>query len=348
MIKNIALVTLPSRTATPLTRTSEAPAGNPLGATVEWLPPFAALLIDSLTDAAAPPEERPAAGGEGGELPADGSGLPFLAAGLVPVPLAVGRPVEATRLDPGGDALAGAAGLPAPVPGSPPAPLAPEVAAVAPAPRSAEVSPERVPLSALPGELGFEALAPSGQPSPLDLPRLAERTVEVETDPGQASLPSWPAPATGGVQPGRAATPASPIAGQLDGRWGEELGQRLTWMVRGDVQEARLRLDPPDLGPLDVRISVIEDEARISFVAPHAAVREAVEAALPRLREMFVASGLQLVQADVSGQGTGHRPPPEPPALAAPAASGRQSGALPSALTPDPLPRSLALLDVYA
>jgi flagellar hook-length control protein FliK len=84
-------------------------------------------------------------------------------------------------------------------------------------------------------------------------------------------------------------------------------------MVRGEVARAELRLDPPDLGPLEVRISLVDGETRVSFVAPQAAVREAVEAALPRLREMLTATGLNLGQVDVSGGGARERAPADPP-----------------------------------
>jgi flagellar hook-length control protein FliK len=87
--------------------------------------------------------------------------------------------------------------------------------------------------------------------------------------------------------------------------WAEAVGQRLLWMVQGDQQFARLSLNPPNLGPLEVRVSLQQDQASVVFVAPHAATREALEAALPRLREMLDQNALQLVRADVSDPGTG-------------------------------------------
>lgn len=102
-----------------------------------------------------------------------------------------------------------------------------------------------------------------------------------------------------------------------DPRWAPALGERLVWMVEGEVKQAELRLNPPDLGPLEVRIAMVDDEARITFTAAHPNVREALEAALPRLREMLGTNGVNLVQVDVSGQGAGHRPPSEAPANAA-------------------------------
>jgi flagellar hook-length control protein FliK len=89
--------------------------------------------------------------------------------------------------------------------------------------------------------------------------------------------------------------------------WTEAVAQRVMWMVQGDQQFARLKLNPPNLGPLEVRVSVNQDQTNVAFLAQHAPVREALEAALPRLREMFDQSSLQLVRADVSDPGAQQR-----------------------------------------
>ncbi len=85
--------------------------------------------------------------------------------------------------------------------------------------------------------------------------------------------------------------------------WDSAIADRLMWMVQGDQQFARLKLNPPNLGPLEVRLTVSQDQSSVAFLSQHAAVREALEAALPRLREMFDQQSLQLVRADVSDPG---------------------------------------------
>jgi hypothetical protein len=83
-------------------------------------------------------------------------------------------------------------------------------------------------------------------------------------------------------------------------RWANELGSRLLVMsVRGQ-QEGSLSLTPEHLGPLEVRISVSQDTTSIWFGAQHADTRAALTDALPRLRELFAASGLALGHAGVS------------------------------------------------
>ena len=73
-------------------------------------------------------------------------------------------------------------------------------------------------------------------------------------------------------------------------------------MSREGLGEARLRLNPAHLGPVEVRLSIQHDQASIQFAAHHGQVREAIETALPRLREMLAQEGIQLQNASVSDQ----------------------------------------------
>ena len=86
------------------------------------------------------------------------------------------------------------------------------------------------------------------------------------------------------------------------GNWDQAVGERIQWMVNQQMQGAQIKLNPAHLGPMEVRIEMQNDQASIQFTSAHAAVREALEAALPRLRDMFQASGVDLVDVDVSGQ----------------------------------------------
>ncbi len=85
--------------------------------------------------------------------------------------------------------------------------------------------------------------------------------------------------------------------------WGSEFSQKVTWMVGQSQQSAELHLNPPDLGPLSVVVQVSGAQADAFFSSPHAAVRDAIQHALPHLREMLAGSGLSLGQATVSDQG---------------------------------------------
>lgn len=83
--------------------------------------------------------------------------------------------------------------------------------------------------------------------------------------------------------------------------WATELGNRLTMMATKDTQSATLYMTPADLGPVQVRIDLNQDQASVWFTAEHAETRSALEQSLPRLREMFTAQGMSLTDAGVFG-----------------------------------------------
>lgn len=109
-----------------------------------------------------------------------------------------------------------------------------------------------------------------------------------------------------------AATGAAAAAFKVEPRVGsaafsEALGNRVVWIAKSDTQSAELHLNPPDLGPLQVVVDVNRDQATAFFSSPHADVRQAIEDALPRLREMFAQSGIQLGNASVGSDPRSHQ-----------------------------------------
>ena len=85
--------------------------------------------------------------------------------------------------------------------------------------------------------------------------------------------------------------------------WDQALGQKIVWMAQGGEQSASLTMNPPDLGPMQVVLSVSNNQATVEFMAAQPEVRQALEAALPRLRDMMSESGIQLGQTNVSAGG---------------------------------------------
>jgi len=82
--------------------------------------------------------------------------------------------------------------------------------------------------------------------------------------------------------------------------WDQALGQKVVWMAAGAQQSASLTLNPPDLGPLQVVINVNNAHAEASFTAAQPEVRQALEAALPKLKEMLAEAGISLGQTSVN------------------------------------------------
>jgi flagellar hook-length control protein FliK len=77
-------------------------------------------------------------------------------------------------------------------------------------------------------------------------------------------------------------------------KWGNDFAQKIVWLSNQQNQVAEIRLNPAHLGPVEVMLNMTSDQATAQFASPHAAVREAIEAALPRLREMMAESGIAL------------------------------------------------------
>ncbi|WP_052417360.1 flagellar hook-length control protein FliK [Cellvibrio mixtus] len=83
-------------------------------------------------------------------------------------------------------------------------------------------------------------------------------------------------------------------------QWNQAVGEKVLWLAAQNVSAAEIRLDPPDLGQLHVKVSVNQDQATVTFTSPHPMVRDALDQQLNRLREMFSEQGLNLVNVDVS------------------------------------------------
>lgn len=85
-------------------------------------------------------------------------------------------------------------------------------------------------------------------------------------------------------------------------QWGSQIAQRMTWLSGQGINSADIQLNPPELGPMQVRIDSSENSARVTISVHNAAIREALEAQLPRLRDMFASQGLDLVDVDVDSR----------------------------------------------
>ena len=89
----------------------------------------------------------------------------------------------------------------------------------------------------------------------------------------------------------------------LNPAWSRALGERAVMMAQQGPRLAEVRLDPPELGALRIKVQVHgNDQVSLTFNAPNASVREVLEQSLPRLREMFAEQGMNLADASVSDQ----------------------------------------------
>lgn len=82
--------------------------------------------------------------------------------------------------------------------------------------------------------------------------------------------------------------------------WGESLGRQLNLLLARNMDSAQIQLDPPELGPLGVKIQINQDQVSLQFTSGHAVVREALEQSSQRLQQMLNDEGLELVDVGVS------------------------------------------------
>lgn len=135
-------------------------------------------------------------------------------------------------------------------------------------------------------------------------------------------------------------------------QWGEALGDRIVWMANRMENNAELVLTPPQMGRIEVSVSVNGDQANALFVSANPSVREALEAALPRLREALAEAGIQLGQAQVGAenarQSTQQENGRESQGDTSPDGASRVHSIAEGVAGPEPLKTGVGLVDVFA
>jgi len=86
-----------------------------------------------------------------------------------------------------------------------------------------------------------------------------------------------------------------------------ELSDKVVWLATRQGQFADLSLNPAQMGTVEVRLTLSGGDASAQFYSPNPAVRDAIDAALPRLRELMSQAGINLGEAGVREQAFGHR-----------------------------------------
>lgn len=131
--------------------------------------------------------------------------------------------------------------------------------------------------------------------------------------------------------------------------WSSALAERAVMVAAQNTNVAQIQLDPPELGSLNIRVQINQDQVSLNFTSPHAHVRDAVEQSLPRLREMFAEQGLALNESSVSDQQSGGASKEE----MAGEGQGGEGGYLGQSVEDDIIEgsgaaRSMSLVDYYA
>lgn len=122
-----------------------------------------------------------------------------------------------------------------------------------------------------------------------------------------AELFSAAAPASMSPAMERGATPLL-TPGVIDLRLpqaSQQLAESVVWQLDQAAQEVRIRLNPQELGSVDVQLRLDGDKVSVRFDMADASVRDMVQTSLPQLSSMLAARGLALDQAQVFSQDRG-------------------------------------------
>lgn len=98
-------------------------------------------------------------------------------------------------------------------------------------------------------------------------------------------------------QPKTEMTVATPVS---QPGWADDVGHQISWLADQGMSKAELVLTPPHLGRIEITLEIGSDLSTAQFVSASPLVREALEQAMPRLREMLAEGGISLGEANVS------------------------------------------------
>jgi flagellar hook-length control protein FliK len=165
---------------------------------------------------------------------------------------------------------------------------------------AADVKPEIKPLAAgvsaafVPAKPEAVAAPGAARSEAIDLSALREAAA-----PAAAVQQAQPAALQSAQAAGVAAADRIPARVGTPG-WDNQVTQKVIFMAAGGEQSASLTLNPPELGPMQVVLSISNDTTNVTFSAAQPEVRQALESALPKLREMMSESGISLGNATVN------------------------------------------------
>ncbi|PPE67873.1 flagellar hook-length control protein FliK [Caldimonas caldifontis] len=171
-----------------------------------------------------------------------------------------------------------------------------DLAAEDPAPVGADLMEGMTPL--LPAATSTPSRAAEG-PGATPLPWVSGLS------PTQASAAASGATATPSAAQQTLATPVH------DPDFPEALAQSITVLTRQGVQEAKLHLNPAEMGTVSVHIAVNGQQAQVDFAASASATRAALEASLSHLAAALHSAGLTLTGGGVSQDTLPRRPSQE-------------------------------------
>jgi flagellar hook-length control protein FliK len=152
--------------------------------------------------------------------------------------------------------------------------------------------------------------AAQGGMRPVDEHKLGFTLATVAESPSLGQGDWLPSAGTAGnatsTAPSSPSLPSAPVDVRTPS-WQEAFASRVQMLVDQQAGEARIRLNPPELGSVDVTISLVDDKTYVQLTTATVAARDELAQSLPRLRELLTVSGLDVGGASVQN-GRDHYP----------------------------------------
>jgi flagellar hook-length control protein FliK len=89
-------------------------------------------------------------------------------------------------------------------------------------------------------------------------------------------------------------------------QWADQFAEQIVWLGHHSIKSALIKIHPEELGPIEINIKVVKDAASVNIATHSTYVKDVVDQAIPRLREMMAEQGLSLadvnIQSDTNSQ----------------------------------------------
>ncbi|MGL5586122.1 MAG: flagellar hook-length control protein FliK [Plesiomonas sp.] len=101
-------------------------------------------------------------------------------------------------------------------------------------------------------------------------------------------------------------TPNTPLPLRNPEQSAQVLHEQVQFLLNRKLDTVEIRLDPPELGNLQIKLQLNQDQAQVGIIVHNTQARELLEQTLPRLREMLAQQGIMLGQTQIQQQGQAH------------------------------------------
>ncbi|MDE1316950.1 flagellar hook-length control protein FliK [Vibrio aestuarianus] len=170
-------------------------------------------------------------------------------------------------------------------------------------PMQTAITPEQpISQAALKAALGAKALAGLGDSGTTQEHKDSSLAHQISTAAGQQGITS----AQNRAENLQQAAPQPPLHLNKE-MASDQMAERVQMMMSKNLKHVDIRLDPPELGRLQIRMNMNGDGATVHFTVANHQARDAIEQSMPRLREMLAQQGVQLGDTSVQQQNAGQQ-----------------------------------------